>query len=122
MHLGFRLALAVCFFKGGPMGPNEYPPRFILSGVVLNVFLKPAGKSKDGQSYGGDWCVQVMSADHLKNAETKLTPTDFSVGADKAEADRYKALMGKLVKVPVSVYVSQGQMRVNLASEKAAAA
>ena len=103
------------------MGPADYPARFILAGVVLNVFLAPAGKSKEGTAYGGDWRVQLMSADHLRNGETKLSPTDFSVGAEKAEADKYKALIGKTVKVPVSVYVSQGVLRVNLASESAAA-
>ena len=99
----------------------DYPARCTLAGVRLNVFQSPAGKGKDGSAYGGDYRLQLMSADHLRNGETKLTPTEVSVGEDAKIAESYKGQMGKVVHLPVSVYVSQNVLRVNLAAEKAAA-
>lgn len=102
------------------MLPNEYPARFILSGVLLNVFKAPEGKSKEGVSYGGDYRLQLMSADHLRNGETKLTPSEVSVGDDGKTAESYRGQLGQIVQLPVSVFVSTNQLRVVLASERGA--
>ena len=84
----------------------QFPPRFEISGVVLNVFETPTGTDRAGKAYGGDWTVQLMSVDHLRNGESKCVPTDLRVGTDKAEAEKYKSLLGKVVKVPCSVNVN----------------
>jgi hypothetical protein len=95
--------------------PSDFPARFTLSGAVLNVFQSPAGVSRDGRDYGGDYRVQLMSCDHLKNDEPKLTPTDVSIGTDETLAKRYRELLGKIVRLPVSVYAINGDIRVSLA-------
>lgn len=92
---------------------GDYPPRFTLAGRVLNVFQRPAGVSREGQAYGGDWIVQLLSADHLRNGETKLIPTDVSFGSEEAEARRHK--VGSDVRLPVTVYARNGNVVVSLA-------
>ncbi len=104
------------------MNAQEYPARFEISGVLLNVFQRPEGKSKDGQAYGGEWVLQLMSADHLRNGESKLVPTDLMLGkepADKVEAEKYRVKIGTAVKFPATVYVGRGgQLVASLARSK----
>ena len=105
------------------MEMSQYPSRFELSGVVLNVFQRPEGKGKDGTSYGGEYVVQVMSADRLRNGDDRLVPTDLTIGkeaVDKVEADKYRPLIGKSAKFPCTVYVGkERQLVVALARGKA---
>lgn len=100
------------------MEASQYPPRFEFSGVVLNVFQRPLGTGKDGKSYGGEWVAQVMSCDHLKNGESKLVPTDLYI--DQEDVPKFKLLMGKPGKWPVTVYVNAvKQLVIQLVSGKA---
>ena len=105
------------------MDMSQYPSRFELSGVVLNVFQRPEGKGKDGASYGGEYVIQLMSADRLRNGDDRLVSTDLTIGrepSDKAEADKYKPLIGKAAKFPCTVYVGkERQLVVALARGKA---
>lgn len=94
----------------------KYPPRFTLSGVLLNVFQAPAGE-KDGKRWGGDYRVQLMSADHLRNGETKLVPTDVSIGSDANDFKGFKGKVGQMVSLPVTVFVIDNQLRCSLAEE-----
>ncbi len=107
------------------MDPNQFPARFEVSGVVMNVYQKPEGKSKDGVMYGGEWFIQLMSADHLRNGESKLVPTDLLLGKDpqdKAEAEKYRGQVGKTARLPATVYVGrQNQLVVGLARLKGTA-
>ena len=34
---------------------------FVLQGKLLNIFETPKGKSKDGENYGGDDKIQILS-------------------------------------------------------------
>jgi hypothetical protein len=98
----------------------KLPPRFVLSGMVLNVFQAPAGKSKDGRDYGGDFRLQVLSADHLRNGETKVVPTEVSIGGDAKEAETYRTRVGAVVQLPVSVYMGAMGLAVTLAADRKA--
>lgn len=80
------------------------------------MFERPKGTSREGRDYGGDWVVQLLSAEHLRNGETKVIPTDVSVGPDRRDADGFKP--GSLVTLPVSVYPFNGSVGIRLASEK----
>lgn len=101
------------------MDISQFPPRFEIAGVVLNVFQRPSGKDKEGREYGGEWVVQLMSADHLRNGETKAVPSDLVVGKERVDADRFRTQMGKVVKLPATVYVGRnGQLAISLANAK----
>ena len=104
------------------MEVQQFPPRFEVSGVIMNVYQRPEGKSKEGEVFGGEWCIQLVSADHLRNGESKLVPTDLLLGKEKADADKYRAQMGKVVRLPATVYVNrQNQLVVSLANSKGVA-
>jgi hypothetical protein len=93
------------------MDISQYPARFKVSGVLVNVFRKPEGKDKEGRVFGGEWCLQLMSADHLRNGESKLVPTDLLVDS-QAEADKFRGMLGKPVVLPCTVYVGRSNQLV----------
>ncbi len=104
------------------MDISQFPPRFEIAGVVLNVFQRPSGKDKEGREYGGEWVVQLMSADNLRNGETKAVPSDLIVGRERSDADKFRSMMGKTVKLPATVYVGRnGQLGIQLANAKGVA-
>ena len=45
---------------------------FILSGTLINIFETPKGKDKDGQEYGGDFKLQILHENTLRNGENAL--------------------------------------------------
>ena len=57
---------------------------FILSGTLINIFETPKGKDKDGQEYGGDFKLQILHENTLRNGEKRwsdlveLTVSDTS--------------------------------------------
>ena len=99
------------------MNPNQFPARFKLSGSVLNVFQAPAGKTREGTEYGGDYRVQLLSTDTLKNGEQKVVQTEVSIGTDAGRADRWKQALGEHVTVAAAVYAINGDIRVQLANQ-----
>lgn len=101
----------------GMIDLGKLPARFVLTGVVMNVFEAPAGTSKDGRAYGGDYRLQLLSADHLRNGETKLNPTEVNLGKERDEADAYRKRVGQVVELAVSVYVANGALGVQIARE-----
>lgn len=101
---------------------GKLPPRFVLSGTVINVFHAPEGKSKEGKSYGGDFRLQVLSADYLRNGETKMVPTEVSLGTDEKAASGFRARVGQIVQLPVSVYAGAMGLGVTLAAERGSGA
>ena len=104
------------------MEVQQFPPRFEVSGVLVNVYQRPEGKTKDGEVFGGEWCTQLMSADHLRNGESKLVSTDLIVGKEKADAEKHRPFLGKVVRLPATVYVNrQNQLVVSLANSKGVA-
>lgn len=100
------------------MDVSQYPPRFKVSGVVLNVFQKPSGTDRDGKGYGGEFVAQIMSCDHLKNGESKLVPTDLVIGSE--DVPKFRAMLNKVGEWPCTVWVnSVKQMVIALAAGKA---
>ncbi len=96
------------------MSMSMFPPRFKLSIFVLNVFQRPQGKGRDGNEYGGDYCLQGLSCDHLKNGESKAIQTEIG-GLDAAEAAKFRGLVGKQTELPVTVYAIEGKVACSLA-------
>ena len=97
-----------------PGTSERLPPRFVLGGQVLNVYQKPSGVSRDGQAYGGSFVAQLLSADHLRNGETKLEPTELDLGSEVRDADTWRALVGQRVSVPVTVGTFQNRLLIRL--------
>jgi hypothetical protein len=100
---------------------SHLPARFILAGLLLNVYQSPKGKDREGREYGGDYKLQLTSADYLRNGESKMVQSEVSVGEDVKVADLYKAKVGKVIKLPVTVYAAQSQLRLSLAGDPAQA-
>lgn len=94
----------------------EFPERFTLSGVVMNVFTAPEGKNREGQAYGGQTKLQLSSAERLRNGELKLATTDLDMGRLEPHAvERFKKLVGRTVQVAVNLFVIEGKLNVGLA-------
>ena len=63
---------------------------FILSGTLINIFETPKGKTKEGEEYGGDFKLQILHENTLRNGEKRadlveLTVSDTSL---QGEAER----------------------------------
>ena len=101
----------------GTVDLSKLPARFVLAGIVINVFQSPRGE-KDGKSWGGDFRLQLLSADHLRNGESKVVPTEVSLGSDEKDAVPYRAKVGQLVQLPVSVYAGAQGLGVSLAADR----
>ncbi len=103
------------------MDISKVPARFQVSGELINIFRKPEGKSADGKdTYGGEYVLQLMSCDHLRNGESKLVPTDLVVSKERADAEKFRPSVGKVVTLPCTVYVGrQGSLVVALANAAA---
>ena len=111
------VAAACLFPRTTPAMAQQFPARFKLSGQVLNVFERPKGKTRDGVEYGGDTVVQLLSTDTLRNGEQRVIQSEVSCGEDRGVAQQWRDLVGKIVSVPCSVYVSNGDLRVQLADQ-----
>jgi hypothetical protein len=101
----------------GSIDLGKLPARFVVAGLVTNVFQSPAGE-KDGRKYGGDFRLQLLSADHLRNGESKVVPSEVSLGTDEKDAATYRAKVGQLVHLPVSVYPAGNGLGMSLAADR----
>lgn len=81
-----------------------------LTGEVLNVFQAPSGVSKDGQSYGGQHRIQVMSKTTLRNHETKVELLDLTVEDPRA----FEHCVGQTVSLPVGVFSVNNRIQMFL--------
>ena len=52
---------------------------FILSGTLINIFETPKGKDKDGQEYGGDFKLQILHENTLRNGEKRADLVELTV-------------------------------------------
>lgn len=71
-----------------------------LSGQVWNVFQTEVRKNKEGESYGGDWKVQLMADVPLENGTFRTELVDLKT-ADHSIFNQNK---GKPVFVPVGAF------------------
>ena len=72
-----------------------------LTGRVQNILVTPKGTTKDGDEFGGYHQVQLLVEDTLRNGEVRMKFENLR--ADRHED--FQALKGRLVRVPVGVYV-----------------
>lgn len=82
---------------------------FTVSGKVLQVFTAPEGKTKDGQSYGGDAKLQLLGEVTLKNGEKKNDLLTLSM--PQGWVEKIKAWVGKDITVPCGLYASGGVVK-----------
>lgn len=81
---------------------------FILSGKLINIFETPKGKTKDGEDYGGDFKLQVLHENTLRNGEKRVDLVELAVG----DTSPYKDKLNATVSVPVAISVWQGKLNV----------
>lgn len=84
---------------------------FILSGTLINIFETPKGKDKDGQEYGGDFKLQILHENTLRNGEKRADLVELTV----SDTSPYKEKLNAPVSVPVAVSVWQGKLSVRAA-------
>lgn len=77
---------------------------FSITGTVVKVFKAPEGKTKTGESYGGDYRVQVMGELSLKNGEFKNELVTLGMPS-KWDRELFKCI-GSVVTLPVGLMVS----------------
>lgn len=94
---------------------ENLPNRFQLTGLLVNVFKSPEW-SKDGNSGGGDFRLQLMASDKLRNGETKTSMTEVSVGLESSVIERYKKELNKVITLPVTLFSVGNEIRAKLAS------
>ncbi|MGH0054036.1 MAG: hypothetical protein ACQ5SW_11650 [Sphaerochaetaceae bacterium] len=70
---------------------------FTVTGQVVNIFKTPEATNKDGESYGGDYKIQLLGELPLPNGETRHEMIDLKVH----DVDVYKPYLNKRLTVPV---------------------
>lgn len=76
-----------------------------LNGTVLNVFDTPEKTDKKtGELYPAATRVQIQAENILENGQKRVELVTLKV----AKGEAYKALVGKLVRVPVGAFASAG--------------
>ena len=81
---------------------------FLLKGKLINVFETPKGKTKEGESYGGEDRIQVLHENTLKNGEKRMDLVDLTVG----DVAPYRDKLDTPISVPVAISVWQGKLSV----------
>lgn len=81
---------------------------FLLQGRLVNIFETPKGKTKDGESYGGDDRIQVMHETTLSNGEKRVDLVDLTV----KDVSPYRDKVNTTVSIPVAISVWQGKLSV----------
>lgn len=84
---------------------------FMLSGKLINIFETPKGKDKDGHEYGGDFKLQILHENTLRNGEKRADLVELTV----SDTLPYKDKLNATVSVPVAVSVWQGKLSVRAA-------
>ena len=84
---------------------------FMLSGKLINIFETPKGKDKDGQEYGGDFKLQILHENTLRNGEKRADLVELTV----SDTTPYRDKLNAPVSVPVAVSVWQGKLSVKAA-------
>lgn len=84
---------------------------FMLSGKLINIFETPKGKTKDGEEYGGDFKLQILHENTLRNGEKRADLVELAV----SDTTPYRDKLNATVDVPVSVSVWQGRLSVKAA-------
>lgn len=84
---------------------------FVLQGKLINIFETPKGKTKDGESYGGDDRIQVMHETMLSNGDKRVDLVDLTVG----DIAPYRDKLNAQISVPVSISVWQGKLSIKVA-------
>ena len=84
---------------------------FMLSGKLINIFETPKGKTKDGEEYGGDFKLQILHENTLRNGEKRADLVELAV----SDTTPYRDKLNATVEVPVAVSVWQGRLSVKAA-------
>ncbi len=77
-----------------------------LNGKVANIYESPKGVNKEtGEVFGGQPRLQVMCENTLKNGEKRIELVDLTID----DVTPYRDALGKLVSIPVGVFVTGGK-------------
>jgi len=71
-----------------------------MNGTIINVFETPIRNGKDGQTYGGQYKIQIMAENELQNGQIRNELHDLTVDT----VSPFKSLVGQMVRIPVGVY------------------
>ena len=78
-----------------------------LNGTVMNVFDTPEKTNKDGEVIPASTRVQLHAENMLENGQKRMELVTLKV----AKGDRFRALVGKPVSVPVGAFVTGGAIQ-----------
>ena len=84
---------------------------FILSGTLINILKPRKAKRKKAKEYGGDFKLQILHENTLRNGEKRADLVELTV----SDTSPYKEKLNAPVSVPVAVSVWQGKLSVRAA-------
>jgi len=84
-----------------------------LEGDIQNVFQKPSGTNDQGEQYGGDYAVQMIAYETLRNGEQRMQVVNLRTNRPEV----FQSLQGQTVTVPVGQFARGGQIFNYLPSE-----
>jgi len=87
----------------------------LLTAQIIQVYKAPQGKTKDGESYGGDWRATLMAPQVLQDGQEILQPHELRLGEDDATVKPWKALLGRSASFPVDFYAAKSGLGFRLA-------
>jgi hypothetical protein len=79
----------------------------VLVGEFQSMYRAPEGTTKDGKSYGGDYRVQLIKKELLKNGEFRSQLVTLKVKDPRP----FQGMEGKKIHVPVGTYISGEDVR-----------
>lgn len=87
-----------------------------LTAQVLQVYRAPEGKTKEGETYGGDWRVTLLAPQVLQDGQEVLQPHELRLGTDEAVATPWKGFQGRSVTFDADFYAGKSGLGFRLAS------
>lgn len=70
---------------------------FTVTGQLIHIFKTPEGKNSEGETYGGDYKIQLLGELPLPNGETRHEMIDLKVH----DVEPYKEFLSGRITVPV---------------------
>lgn len=73
-----------------------------LNGQLINIFVSPEGKNKEGEKYGGQDKIQLLAEMALPNGHCRMEMLTLTAPS----IDPFKSLIGASVSIPAGAFVN----------------
>lgn len=77
-----------------------------MQGLVKNLYLAPEGKTKTGETFGGEYKVQIEGGVTLRNGELRMD----LISMNTKDPESFRPHLQKIVRFDVGVFVQGSQL------------